>query len=34
LHRTQRKEMVNLQISEPLINTSKRIANTLFNFND
>ncbi len=34
LNRTERKEMVNLQISEPLINTSKRIANTLFNFND
>ena len=34
LHSSQRKEMVNLQISEPLVNTSKRIVSTLFNFND
>ena len=34
LHRTQRKEMVNFQISEPLVLTSKRIVSTLFNFND
>ena len=34
LYSAQRKEMVHLQISEPLVDTSKRIANTLFNFND
>lgn len=34
LYSAQRKEMVHLQISEPIVDTSKRIANTLFNFND
>jgi hypothetical protein len=34
LHTTQRKEMINLQISVPLKGTGKRIASTLFNFND
>ncbi len=31
---TQRKAMIDLQISEPLEGTSKRIASTLFNLND
>ena len=31
---TQRKAMIELQISEPLVGTSKRIAGTLFHFND
>lgn len=31
---TQRKAMIDLQISEPLLGTSKRIATTLFHFND
>ena len=31
---SQRKAMIDLQISEPLEGTSKRIATTLSNFND